>query len=177
MSPAKSNYWLRTPRIGFGLWTDTDQQLAREIYGDDELTALIGGPFAEADVLARVHTQVANQREHGVQHWPVHLLATDENIGICGFRPYTNADDVLELGFIFRKPFWAQGFAPEAARAAIAHARSVLQPARICAGHHPDNLRSGKVLTKLGFAYSHHEIYPLTGLEHPMYFLAESGAA
>jgi [ribosomal protein S5]-alanine N-acetyltransferase len=165
-------YWLRTPRLGFGRWTADDLHLAREIYGNDELTALIGGPFSDAQVRERLARQLANGVSHNVQHWPVYLLETGENIGCCGFKPYPAEEGVLELGFIFRKSFWSQGFAPEAGRAAIDHALTALAPTAICAGHHPENLRSGRVLTKLGFEYRRHELFEPTGLEHPMYYLA-----
>ena len=55
-------------------------------------------------------------------------------------------------------------------RAVIAHAFATGAKA-LFAGHHPDNASSRSVLEKLGFRYTHHELYPPTGLQHPCYRL------
>jgi RimJ/RimL family protein N-acetyltransferase len=47
----------------------------------------------------------------------------------------------------------------------------VLGAASLFAGHHPDNAASKHALERLGFRYTHHELYPPTGLEHPGYEL------
>jgi RimJ/RimL family protein N-acetyltransferase len=70
-------------------------------------------------------------------------------IGGIGFgRMPTGA---LELGYWIARPFWGRGYATEAGRAAIDHARLSLRIPRMTAGHFIDNPASGRVLTKLGF--------------------------
>ncbi len=41
----------------------------------------------------------------------------------------------------------------------------------LMAGHHPKNASSQRVLEKLGFRYTHDELYPPTGLQHRSYLL------
>ena len=41
----------------------------------------------------------------------------------------------------------------------------------LSAGHHPANVASRSVLEKLGFRYTHDQLYPPTGLQHPTYRL------
>ena len=53
----------------------------------------------------------------------------------------------------------------------IAHAFGSLGVTALFAGHHPDNHGSRRTLEKLGFRYTHHELYSPTGLEHPGYEL------
>ncbi len=38
-------------------------------------------------------------------------------------------------------------------------------------GHHPENTASGALLRRLGFCYTHDELYAPTGLHHPSYLL------
>ncbi len=57
----------------------------------------------------------------------------------------------LELGYWIARPFWGRGYATEAGRAMIDHARHSLRIPRLAAGHFIDNPASGRVLAKLGF--------------------------
>lgn len=68
-------------------------------------------------------------------------------IGTVGFR---QADGDLELGYWIARDHWGQGYASEAARAALEVVRA-LGHKRVLAGHYLDNPASGRVLRKLGF--------------------------
>ena len=70
-----------------------------------------------------------------------------ELIGCTGFAP---GDAGVELGYWIGRPYWGQGYATEAARAALSLART-LGHRRVVASHFEDNPRSGRVLAKLGF--------------------------
>jgi len=43
--------------------------------------------------------------------------------------------------------------------------------AALIAGHHPENHASGRALQRLGFNYTHDELYPPTGRMEPCYLL------
>jgi ribosomal-protein-alanine N-acetyltransferase len=55
-----------------------------------------------------------------------------------------------ELAYWIGKPFWGQGYATEAAAAAIEHVRSAWCIVSLWAGVLPNNHRSARVLAKLG---------------------------
>jgi [ribosomal protein S5]-alanine N-acetyltransferase len=172
-----SGYFLRTPRLGFRHWTDADFPLAWALWGDAKVARLIGGPFTEAEVQARLAREIVQQRDYGVQYWPMFLLEGGEFAGCCGLRPYAASGKVYELGFHLRRDAWGKGLATEAARAVTECAFANLGATALFAGHHPGNTASPKVLAKLGFRYERHELYPPTGLEHPSYFLRADDAA
>jgi RimJ/RimL family protein N-acetyltransferase len=159
-----------TSRLAFRLWRDDDVPLAMAIWGDPRVAALVGGPFDEAQVRARLATELANQADHGVSYWPL-LLADGAHAGCCGLRPRDPARRIYELGFFLRPEHWGQGYAVEAGRSVIAFAFEALAAPALFAGHHPDNHASRRTLEKLGFRYTHHELYPPTGREHPGYEL------
>jgi RimJ/RimL family protein N-acetyltransferase len=161
---------LPTARLTFRAWRDDDRALADQLWGDPQVAALVGGPFDAAQVQARFEAELANQRDHGIAYWPIAI--GDDLVGCCGLKPYRVAERIYELGFYLRPPWWGKGIVVEAGRSVIAHAFDTLSIPALHAGHHPENVASGKALTRLGFTYSHHELYPPTGLQHPCYRLA-----
>lgn len=73
-------------------------------------------------------------------------------VGMIGF--HWNDEGKPEMGYWLGKPFWGQGFATEAARAALKWARDGWGRKVIYAGHFADNPASGAVLMKCGFLYT-----------------------
>jgi RimJ/RimL family protein N-acetyltransferase len=168
---ARAVYFLTTPRLGFRTWRDDDLELAVGLWNDPEVTRFIGGPPGAAAVAERLARERATQAAHGVQYWPIFLLADGDHVGCCGLRPYRPDDGVLELGVHIRPRHWRQGLALEAAQAVIRHAFEVLGARGLFAGHHPANRASRELLLRLGFVFTHEELYPPTGLCHPSYRL------
>jgi [ribosomal protein S5]-alanine N-acetyltransferase len=110
-------------------------------------------------------------RSHGVQYWPIFLLATGEHVGCCGLRPYRAEEKIYEVGVHLRRAYWGQGYAGEATRTAMGYAFDTLGATALFAGHNPANEASRRVLQTLAFRYTHDEYYPPTGLDHPSYIL------
>jgi [ribosomal protein S5]-alanine N-acetyltransferase len=154
----------------FRTWRDDDLPLARALFGDPRVTALVGGPFSDEQVHARLATEIATEREHGYQYWPI-ALHDGTDVGCCGLKPRDPAARIYELGFYLLATHWARGYAAEAGRSVIAHAFDVLGASSLFAGHHPDNAGSRRTLEKLGFTFTHEELYPPTGAMHPGYEL------
>lgn len=169
--PQPMTYFLRSEHFGFRTWSEADIDLAMGVWGDPEVTRLIGGPFSESQVQERLSREIATMQSHGVQYWPVFLLATGEHVGCCGLRPYKPEEGVYEIGVHLRRSCWGQGYAPEATRAVMAHAFGTLGAKALFAGHNPANAASRRILEQLGFRYTHDEFYPPTGLHHPSYLL------
>lgn len=162
---------MRFARLGFRCWSPEDLPLASAIWGDFRITRLIGGPFSEQQIRER---EISSMRDHRVQYWPVFLLADNRHVGCVGLRPYKFEEKIYELGFHLRPEFWRQGFAEEAARAAIAYGFETLGAKALFAGHHPENAASHHLLEKLGFRFTGTQLYPPTGLQHPSYLLTRS---
>jgi RimJ/RimL family protein N-acetyltransferase len=157
-----------TQRLVFRTWYEADLPLAIALWGDPRVTALVGGPFTDQQVRDRLVLEIETERVRGFSYWPIFTHAGD-HIGCCGLKPKHEA--VSELGFYIRPAAWGRACATEAGRAVIAHAFGTIGATALFAGHHPDNVASGKTLAKLGFRYTHHELYPPTGLSHPGYEL------
>jgi len=167
-------YFLKSARLGFRCWKAEDLPLARELWGDIEVTRYFGGPFDEEEIRKRLEREISRMNDHQFQYWPIHLLSDDDPVGCCGLRPYKLEDGVPELGFHLRPKYWGQGLAAEAARAAIGLAFEKLGAKGLSAGHHPENVNSKKVLERLGFRYSHDEFFSALGMNIPYYLLHPS---
>jgi len=166
------SYFLKSARLGFRCWTRDDLSLARDLWGDIEVTRFFGGPFSDEEICQRLDREIARMNTHQFQYWPIYLLSGDEHVGCCGLRPYRLEDEIHELGFHLRPKYWGRGLAPEAASAVIDFAFQAIGVKGLSAGHHPGNVNSRKVLEKLGFQYTHDEYFPSLGMNIPYYLLA-----
>ena len=160
-----------TARLVFRAWRD-DDPLAAQLFGDPRVAALVGGPFDAAQIRDRLAFELANQRDHQIAYWPISEGGVD--VGCCGLKPRDPARTIYELGFYLLPSAWGRGYAVEAGRSVIAHAFDVLGAPELFAGHHPDNHASRRTLEKLGFVFTHVELYPPTGLMHPGYALKKN---
>lgn len=165
-------YFLHTERLQFRTWREEDLGLAQQLWGDPRVTAMIDGAMTPEQVEERLRREIGLQNEFGVQYWPVFWRAGGEFVGCCGLRPY---QDIYQLGYHLRPEFWGRGLAEEAGRAVIGYAFETLRAPALFAGHHPENGASRRVLEKLGFAYTHDDVYPPTGVMHPEYLLRNPG--
>ena len=165
------DYFLRTARLGFRHWTPEDVPLALSLWGDPEVTRLIGGVLSEEKVKARLALEISNLAAHGAQYFPAFSLADGQFVGCCGVKPYKLEERIFEFGYALRQPYWGRGLAEEASRAVIPYAVEQTGAPALFAGHHPENAASKHILKKLGFRYTHDELYPLDGLMHPSYWM------
>jgi len=85
----------------------------------------------------------------------VNLAITLEGELIGGIGVGVRDAQDWELGYWLGEAYWNRGYASEAATALRDYAFGVMKLERMVAGHYPDNHASGRILTKLGFRYTH----------------------
>ena len=81
-----------------------------------------------------------------------------------GYTDMTDREDECELGYWVGKPFWGQGFIPEAARELLRYAFEELGMETVWCGYYDGNEKSRRVQEKLGFTYC----YTSQDLELPL---------
>ena len=95
---------------------------------------------------------IASYAHNGFGLWLAVRKADGAALGLCGLlrRPTLDAPD---LGYAFLPAYWSQGYASEAAAAALDYGQRGLGLGRIVAIVAPENYRSIKLLEKLGFQF------------------------
>jgi RimJ/RimL family protein N-acetyltransferase len=88
----------------------------------------------------------------GTGWWAVELKAKQEPVGIVGAF-YREGHSDLELGWSLFRPHWGNGFATEAARAALEFAFTVKHAKRVVAHIDPENHPSIRVSERLGMRF------------------------
>jgi RimJ/RimL family protein N-acetyltransferase len=122
---------------------------------------LAGGPLAHYD-------------RHGFGLWRVSERGTGAPVGMCGLiRRDTLAD--VDLGYALLPEFTGKGYATEAARAVVDHARLRLSLRRLVAIVSPGNDRSIRLLERLGFAFERMMLWPPDDEEISIYALEMEG--
>ena len=147
---------IETERLLLRPWQESD---AEELYvyaSDPAVGPPAGWP---------PHTSVENSREiiKGVlskQKTYAVCLKNGKPVGSIGLHlngstDMTDRDDECELGYWIGKPFWGQGFIPEAARELLRYAFEQLGMRAVWCGYYDGNDKSRRVQEKLGFVYQH----------------------
>lgn len=89
--------------------------------------------------------------KHEALRWVIADLSSDQMIGTCALYEINPAHARAGLGYALMPEHWGKGLATEAASLAISYGFLELDLHRIEADTEPNNLRSNKVLERLGF--------------------------
>ena len=145
---------LKTERLLLRPWREEDAEDLYKYAKDPDVGPPAGWP---------PHTGVENSREiirtvlSSPETYAVCLKTDERPIGSVDLHRNDLAEqnDEYELGYWIGKPFWGQGLIPEASREILRHAFEDLGMARIWCGHYEGNVKSRRVMEKLGFVYHH----------------------
>ena len=145
---------LKTKRLVLRPWREEDAEDLYK-YASDREVGLPAGWLP--------HTSVENSREiirtvlSAPETYAICLKGDESPIGSIGMHrnDIAEKDDEYELGYWIGKPFWGNGLIVEASRELMRHTFEVLGMKRIWCGHYEGNVRSRRVMEKLGFQYHH----------------------
>lgn len=152
-----------TTRLEFSLLAADDAELLFEVDQDEEVMRYLNGgkrtSMADIQGLMLPRMQKYRDPHRGFGIWQVRRLSDQAYLGWVLIRPMgfdtaTPASDDLELGWRFKRDFWGQGYATEAARA-VADAVLAAQPQVrfLSAITTPDNAGSIAVMRRLGMQF------------------------
>jgi len=97
--------------------------------------------------------QISRRETTGFGMWAAELKEASELIGFVGLSVPMWLPEVLpavEAGWRLNPRCWGRGLATEGARASLRHGFDVLALDRIISIYMPENVASGRVMTKLG---------------------------
>jgi len=115
----------------------------------------------------------AHFAQHGFGLWAAELRETGEFVGYVGLAvPRFEAafTPCVEIGWRIASNYWERGFATEGARAMVNFAFDVLNLAELVSFTVPANVRSLRVMEKLGMTHDETEDFdhPLLEVGHPL---------
>ena len=142
---------LETERLYLREMNQADFKSLCKILKDEETMAAYEGAFHDSEVQEWLDRQISRYQRWGFGLWAVILKETDEMIGQCGLtmQPWKDKE-VLEIGYLFERLHWHQGYAIEAAAACKKYAFEVLNAGEVCSIIRDTNTASQKVAVRNG---------------------------
>jgi RimJ/RimL family protein N-acetyltransferase len=144
---------LRTERLRLRGWTDADLDPYAALNADPEVAEFLAMPLDRAESAAMIDRIRTHWRSHGFGLFAVERLRDGELLGFAGVTTLAWAPDpVPEIGWRLARQAWGKGYATEAAREAMRFAFEDLRMPELVSYTHVDNIRSRRVMEKLGMA-------------------------
>lgn len=148
--------------------TQNDYKALSIILQDEKAMYAYNGAFNEEETQGWLDKQIARYKEYGFGLWAVILKETDEMIGQCGLtmQPW-NGEEVLEIGYLFQRAYWHQGYATEAAKACKEYAFTVLNADEVCSIIRDTNTASQNVALRNGMSVKDSSVKHYRGVDMP----------
>lgn len=141
----------------------TDRMLCRQlstddfdammtVYGDADAMRWVddGEPISAEETRAWIDLTLENYHKRGYGMFALVDLATQRVFGFCGLV-HPGGQKEAEVKYALRREYWGKGLATEMVAALVAYGHDVHGLTHIIATVAPDNLASGRVLTKTNF--------------------------
>ena len=145
---------IETERLILRSWTQDDAEDLFKYATDPDVGPIAGWPVHKSieDSKSIIKNVFLNAKEC----YAVCLKSSNKAIGcielkLNGHTDMTSRDDECELGYWVGKPFWGNGYIPEAAKALIQYGFDGLNMTTIWCGYYDGNNKSKRVQEKCGF--------------------------
>ena len=159
---------LETERLYLRALCQDDLRALCAILQDPEVMYAYEHAFSDQEAQAWLDNQLRRYRRDGFGLWAVICKETGELIGQCGLTWQDwNGRQVLEVGYLFRRTAWGQGYAIEAARACRDYAFEALGASEVFSIIRDSNLPSRRVAERNGMAAVGRQVKHYYGMDMP----------
>lgn len=164
---------LRTTRLRLRWWRTEDREPFARMNADPRVVEFLPGPLSRAESDGRVDRFETHFQQHGFGFWAVEIPGVTPFAGFIGLaipRFTAHFTPCVEVGWRLDAAYWNQGYASEGARAALDFGFTALHLAEIVSLTVPQNVRSRRVMEKLGMTHAADEDFdhPLLPEGHPL---------
>jgi RimJ/RimL family protein N-acetyltransferase len=160
---------LETPRLILRRWRDADSEPFYNINSDPRVMEFFPACLTRTESDALIAKAEAHFEKHGFGPFAVETRAGGNLAGFVGlFIPQFEAHftPCVEIGWRLAPEYWNQGLATEAATRVLRLAFDELQLDEVVSFTVPANLRSRRVMEKLGMMYSGEFDHPEVPVGH-----------
>ncbi|NMO51831.1 GNAT family N-acetyltransferase [Actinoplanes sp. TBRC 11911] len=156
---------LSTERLTLRRFRRDDLDALAAIDADPDVMRYImdGRPRTRDQTAESLHRMMRRWDEYGFGLFAVEVRETGVLAGWAGLAIPTFLPEVMpavEIGWRLARPFWGFGYATEAATEAMRFAFETCGLPRLISIRHVDNVRSGRVMTKLGMRHTFDTVVP-----------------
>ncbi|HWG21068.1 MAG TPA: GNAT family N-acetyltransferase [Terracidiphilus sp.] len=164
---------LSTDRLLLRHWRESDREPFARINADPRVMEHYPAPLAREQSDALIDRIEAHFEARGFGLWAAELRDTGQLAGYIGLSVPTfqaHFTPCVEIGWRLDADRWGRGLATEGARAVLHHAFTALGLNEIVSFATPANLRSRRVMEKLGMTHNPAEDFDHPGLPegHPL---------
>lgn len=164
---------IETDRLLLRGWRDSDRKPFDRINRDPVVMEFFPAPLSAPESSALFDRIDAHFEQHGFGLWAAEQRETGGFIGYIGLavpRFVAAFTPCVEIGWRLDTAYWGKGLATEGARAVVHHAFNVLHLDELVSLTVPANLRSRRVMEKLGMTHDPHEDFdhPMMPAGHPL---------
>lgn len=144
---------LSTHRLLIRTWQPCDRVALQQMTGDAQMMHYLsdGRAWRDDEIDEFLARQQAHQARHNICMGVLATHAAAAVVGVAGLQPLD--DGTFELGWWVWKDHWGLGYASEAGRALIQHAREAMQLPQVLAVIDPGNQASIRVAESIGMRY------------------------
>jgi len=164
---------LETERLRLRAFRLGDFEGYAAMCGDPEVARYLTTRFDREQAWRHLAFLIGHWVLRGFGMWAVEEKATGAFVGRIGFAEPEGWPG-FELAWTLARPFWGRGYATEGARAALAHAFTVLKKDRVVSLIHPENQASLRLAERLGERLEGR--VEILGREHLVYGLERSSS-
>ncbi|MBE9076374.1 GNAT family N-acetyltransferase [Romeria aff. gracilis LEGE 07310] len=164
---------IRTARLLLRWWRPSDRAPFAAMNASPQVREFFPDLLTQAESDASVDRFEAHFAQHGFGFWAVEIPNAAPFAGFIGLKiPSFEAHftPCVEIGWRLAEQYWGRGYATEGARAALRFGFEVLKLKQIVSFAVPNNLRSRRVMEKIGMTYSPADdfLHPLMPAGHPL---------
>lgn len=159
---------IETERLILRKMDNGDYSALCKILQDEDVMYAYEHAFSDDEVDEWLKKQLVRYETDGIGLWAVVLKENGEVIGQCGLtKQLWWGENVVELGYLFRKDFWHKGYATEAAVACKDYAFNRLGEKRVYSIIRDLNLPSRRVALRNGMKVCGVQVKHYYGIDMP----------
>jgi len=155
-----------TNRLLLRRWRPEDREPFAALNADPRVVEFLPGPLTRQESDGRAARIEAHFAEHGFGVWAVEVPGVVSFAGFVGLsipRFQAHFTPCVEIGWRLAAEHWGRGYATEGAKAALAFGCDHLNLDEIVSFTVPDNVRSRRVMEKIGMTHD-----PAGDFDHPV---------